>query len=508
MPTALTEISDLTPHFVQVWIHNSGNDTGAWTKIDGLFCENLRRGVQPGNGISRATLSYEYGEISTNGGEFDLVSPLGTPSSLLPVLLHAFARVAVLDDDTGQLVYWAGIVVAVSDERFVQPAVGHPANPNASHAGPHPRGTQIIEVLGPEYLLNRKQIVTSFVFNHETESVQTIRSAIPFNIRSGRVSIGSAEQFGNQAKAPNSQTFATNLDEAIPWKAGDIARYLFDRHFPTTMELSSSTASPDFAWDMDNETVLDTLEPAIDVHGQTIYQVLNQLADARRWLHYTINYINDPVSDAVFGTWRVAFNTSTRLNLSLPSGQTIAGNPNTVSLLTSGTVDAGISLSGDAQQLFSQVIVLGARRGIVATVDVNGDFLNEGWTADQKTRYEDGAAATMATTAWNALSLEQKERLNKNLRMNEVRDVFTRFVCPVDADFDELGITASNSYVPGLRWLRETPLKVGWDYSAATPAPRDDAPKRPEYRRMFSLYKLESSPDKWGVRRNACSRVE
>lgn len=478
MPSPLEEISTPEPHIVQVW---QGN---AWTKVQHLRCLDLRRTVQPNNGISRATLEYEYGEISTDGGDFALVSPLGTPSSLAPNILQNFVRVGVLDSGTGQLIYWVGVMVAVQDRDFVQPAAGHSGDLTIPHDAPHPRGTQIIECSGPEYVLNRKQVLSS-----QVATTGIVNRAIPFNIVQGRLSTGSAEQFGNKDNSANAFAKDPNSNAEV-WKAGDIAKYLLDNgFFPAVLQ----SGGPALTWTMANETVLNTFTPAIDVHGQTLYQVLGQLANPRRWTHYRIDYIPD-VSDAVFGTFHIVFNSSTSQNISLPSTATIVGNSNTTTLQTSGTIDGRISLLGDVQQRFARVLVSGARKGIICTVDVNGDFLGEGWTSQELAKYNAGAQPV--ATSWPA-DMDKQQELNRNYRINQYGKVFTRFVCPTDADFSTLSISTPQ-YVPGLRWQRHMPLKVGWDYSVNPPVARDDAPDKPEFRTLESLYEYETDLHAYG----------
>lgn len=475
MPTALPEYFDVPVHRVAVWHFNGGGFS--WEIINNLRCTSLIQSIQPNSGISRAAFEYDYGNISTDGAAFVDVDPLGTAGSAVPDILHKFIRIGVWDwvSETFEYV-WAGIVTSIEDKSFSQP----PADENY--------GTQQINASGLEYMLDRKQITTSKVYNHVDVATVDVNRALPFNVQEGRLSEGSALQHGNRRSG--FRTFTTDLDNAEVWTAEDIARYLFDWHVPT--RLQHDDTSPTITWTYTNTTVLSHFCPSLEAHGKSIYEILNELANPRRWLHYRIGYTAN-VLPTVFGSVNVHFDVSTSANISLPSGGSITGNSDTVTLQASGTIDGSISLAGDYQQKYKHVVVTGARKGYIVTTDVTSEFLEEGWTAAEQTTYEGGAEDQWDPGDWSNLDYVDQIQLNKNFRVNVYGQVFTRFVAAVDADFSTaFGIT-TEQYVPGLRWQRKMPLKKNWDYSLVTPAPKDGAPEQAEFRSIVAWYKIQEN---------------
>lgn len=491
MPTPLTKygLTKDEPQQVQIWTGS------AWVAVPRLWCATLRQVVQPYGGISTAQLTYDYGRIDDGSGSgFQYFGPLGSDSSVLhgifgvaapaPLdILHKFIRLVVFNAETGlPEARWVGCVTSLQDENLKQPRAPHTDNDLIVSYG-----TQQFMVSGPEWLLSRNQLISSRVYNHELNPPQvSAERAIPFNIRSGSVATDSVDESGN--KKFDNLRFTTNLQDAgqsVAWTAQDIVHYLHTYNFPN--DFYNDFADPgnvEFTWNLVNESILAGFKPQLDVQGQTVLQVLNQLATPQRFLNWSIDY--QGTSDIQFGEWNVRFNSASASVIDIPNGPDIPANSRTATLLFSGNVDGQVSLNGDAQNQYKQVRVTGARRGHVVTQQVQvSELLKKGWSVEDEAAYTAGAAAT--EPSWATLDPDDKETLNQTLRTTQYQNVFTRFVCPAGADFS--AITSRHVYTPSLRWSHKLPLKDGWDYTLATPAPKAGGAEKPAYRSLFAVYR-------------------
>jgi len=494
MPTALPkyQITDEEQQSVQIWV----NPSNAWVAVPRLRCETLRQVVQPFGGISTATLSYDYGFIddyNTPGGGFVFNGALGSVDSILHTtpfwdqvapspldIMHRFIRVLVVNNDTALIeARWVGIITFVTDNDFKQ-SLG----PLTASDSVQVYGTQEFQVSGPEWILNRKQITTSVGLSNGVTG-KTFQRGIPFNIREGKTGARSgAAASGNQRDTVLSTEFTTDSDNWTTWNAEDIVFYLWFEHLPITMDLSTGD-SPTFTWFLLNQSILSSIQPQLTSHGKTIYQIFNELATPKRFLDWSITYA--ATGDVTFGTWTIEFNSASGSTIDMPTPPNIPGNPRTVSLVTSGTIDGRIRLVGDGQNEFKQVIVEGARIGHVQTVKVGNGPLAPGWSSTDEAAYIAGVTVAGDTNAQQAA--------NDNLRGNLYRDVFTRFVSTLSYDYSPI-ISAAGLplYIPGLRWSRVTPLKENWDYSVNPPVANAGASENPEYIPLFAVYKYTITP--------------
>lgn len=502
MPTSLTKYSTTPdePQQVQIWTGS------AWAAVPRLRCERLTQTVQPAGGISSAVLSYDYGEIeeyNPNNPGFQTIEPLGSATSVLATVSpgnteihHRFVRVVVFNPATGlPEARWVGVVVAVEDTQKKRRRI-----PSTLEDSVQVYGTQTLQVRGPEWLLNRKQVTRSRAQQHPHQpgGWDRIGRSIPFNIRDGRAGTGTL--YANKEAGWANFNRYDNFLQAEVWSGSDIVRYLKTFFLPD----SFNGQGIDFILEAASYRLLSSIYPQFDPYGKTIYQILNELINPRRFFSWRARYIAG--ADTAFGDWEIEIQSASATPITLPSKKVIAANTDTVSLTSSGNIDSRISKTSDSSNQFQGVIVEGALKGHVLTrplvtsqttdeKTISKGIFGRGWSAAEEAAYKAGVTVSPTDTT-------DIEVANTLLRTNQYQDVFTRFVCDSDFDFARDKITDEDQYVLGLRWQNQMPLLVNKDYTVLgsydTEEDQWEYPTKKDFRnsdefvKMFAVYKLRA----------------
>lgn len=514
----------------------------AWQDMD-VEVESLDRGCSPH--IDRCEMRQRYGYIAARlDTQYRVVFPYQASIigsyvrvQITPDLLtvaNSSARLALRSLDVGAVIYesststvyrfegpsgtesqpgnwteheidrtesWYGVITNLRREAMGGDVLGE-------------SGDLVIEALGMEVLLTRKQVTTSVIEQTPGVSTITIERGLPFNAHRGDRDRGTY-QTANKANTDGPggvAVFAKTLTTAENWSATEIVKYLLLNHQPADGD------GPWFELDF-SQTVLDAFVP-IDVQtdGRTVYDVLNAVIDRRRGVLWWIEpYWAD---DALIFMLRVESSEVT--DVTLPSGVTLPRNQHVRSLAIDSVGNMlGYRENYDGLRKYSQVVVEGGRQGAVFTLAIADGTLEADWDATEEGRYKT-AASTLPT--YNVLDRSHQATVNDNVRTSDgLRHVYTRFRVPSDWDgragngeggqkyhvFPQIGTsvhpassqTGHAFWHAGLRFQNSIPLRAQWDYSDVgyDPTNRNKSGTVGEYRRPFAVVSIPnaSGGDEW-----------
>jgi hypothetical protein len=467
--TDLAEITTQPRETVEVWTVGVSD----WVAVPDLHCIDLQRSVLPNRGISRATLVWRYGQISTDRDE-STTTATGEAvfATLTPLSLNrSIVRITITPDNGVGSFQWVGLVVATENKRE-----------SDSTNGPT-FGDQVFEVVGPEWFLSRIQIVEADIATGDNAAdVKRIGHAIPFNMREEHRRNDSPAAYPNRDDThPNA--FVRDGGTAGVWNGQQIAEYL-QRFLPAGFpDDPSPSVSP---WVMSGEDNLEWMTPQLAPHGKTLSALFDELANPKRAMHWRIRY--DSAANVPFGQFIIEFGTSTQYPIILPGGVNIAGNSNLQILSPRSRSDADQVVITDTQQQYEQVICLGARISVGGTFSIDDESLTEGWSSSDEDAYKEGAS----NEGDYPTDLSERYARNATLRSDRYPHVFTRFLVRTDGTFDLESADFFNepTYLQMLRFERETPMFENWDYSVDPPVPRANALPVPDTRNMFAIYEL------------------
>lgn len=522
------------------WKQNWQDD---WQEAINVQVESLDRGCAPH--IDRCVMRQRYGYIADNAdSSYRIVFPVQ------PSIIKSFVRVVITPDlltvanatarlllqglDVGAVVYESGTATVY---RFNGPLGTEATAGNwAEHEIDRTEtwygvitnlrrdamggdvlgesGDLIIEALGMEVLLTRKQITTSVIEDVAETSTITIGRGLPFNAHRGDRDRGTYQTANKAADyGPDGvSVFAKTLTQAENWTATEIVEYLLMYHPPCNV------SGPEFQMDY-SQAALDAFYPIdVETDGRTVYDVLNAVIDRNRGILWWVEpYWAD---EALIFLLRVE--SSEVADVTLPSGVTIPRNQHYRSLAIDSVGDMlAYRENYDGLRRYAQVVVEGGRQGAVFTLAVEDGTLEADWDTTEEGRYKT-AAATMPT--YNILDRSHQATVNDNARMSDAfRHVYTRFRVPSDWDgkagngtggakyhvFPELEAEGSAPAVQtgnafwhaGLRFQNNIPLKAQWDFSDTgySPINRNKAGTVAEYRRPFAVVSIPnaSGGDEW-----------
>lgn len=437
-----------------------------------------------GPDMSSARLEYKYGRIMRHDAHnYAIFTPLE--------LSDRYVKIEIDDGPT-----WYGVVVDQQNDR---------SGESLKNGNEVVTGTQTIQCRGLEFLLHRKIIDSSIVTRGAGEV--TIERAIGFNLGGGLPA--SSDKIGNRSELGGTKgckIFASDLKEAEEWTAADILEYLIAYHVPGDINDVDSLGW--FANFLQYSGILQHHSPALQAHGKSFFQVLNELIDRRRLMGWYVRV--DPNNEAP----EIVVFTFNRNVVALPLG-IVPPNTNTVAnwdFDQNNLVQRFILATDDASR-FDRVIARGEPQGGCFTVSVVNGNLEPDWSDAQKAIYEAGATADAAYIA----SDDPYYRHSANQRVrgtDETKKVFRYFRVPLDFS----GFVGANaiwpryepllqSYItlqcrefwwPGIRFQDRLPLRIEHDYSGfVTPPAVTDVMKNGskwEYQRPFVFYQEPGEP--------------
>lgn len=505
--------------------------TDDWTAEPNLFCNWFNFTASPT--ISSAEFEWRYGEGLRQAdeafGQVERLDRLGWWAKV--ELVPAAVELEHNPDGTWTASHIGEEITGTREECFAWLRtegllivwVGMIAEDGDSPEGAlnfSPAGVQKLLAYGPEFLLERQTIATSYFLDGSDE--KRIHRGLTFNdtnrVRpSGGVDKRSGDDRpGNRSAVRgggNTYLFAGDPATAAGWSSLDIADYLLGYQVPRDEDYEQIV--PIF---LDADTSLDYLpswdRPAIDQHGRTLREALNELMDRRRMLGYELRY--ELVEEVeMFRLYVFSFADE---EIVLEEGKKFAANADQVSLDFDAAVEAAdCHLKESATNQYDQVIASGARIVCCGTIAGRDLTLAKHWTDDQAQAYN---AAASGADDYADLEQFDKDDRNKAVRASEeLRRVFSYFGLPDDWDgtvgdgenaegivplLDESLVdfaAADVAWYPGeLRFLDRLPLKTDHDYSGSKIADDLVADNTPpgrswHYRDVFALLKLPPGPD-------------
>lgn len=374
-----------------------------WVLEPYLFALSAKQSAMPD--ISEAHLEWRYGEIVQHDDR-------AFRSYSLRDWLGWYVRI-VIAPGTADQVTWIGVIQEQEDARL-----GKRIN---AAGGTVPTGLQHVVAFGLEVFLRRAFIRTSIVA--EGAGTKTVNEAIPFNEPNPRANQGNR----SANRGPDGvHVFTEDLDNAAWWSTRDIVEYLLFYYAPRDAE-----GFDRFTWQVAfSFPALPTWDrPHKDVQGMTLDQVLLDLIDRGRLMAWMVDVDATPAGAPVLITM-LSF--ADQL-LSLPSGATIAANPQPREVDFDNSVwSEATPLRTSASHRVDKVTVRGARATATFSLSPLDSTLESDWTAADETSYEAGHSGD---AGYAALDVEERERANDLVRSQDALSrVYASFKLPDDWD--------------------------------------------------------------------------
>lgn len=461
-----------------VYVKSSWAD--AWQLVPYLYANRFSIAVAPNT--QSAILEYSYGRILRNDAN---ILANYTPLDLT----DKYVKIAV---DGGYT--WYGVCIDDDNQRAGE----------AVHAGNSIlTGKQLFQCRGLEYLLQREPVLSSVV-SDGNGGEQTIGRAIGFNLGAGLPGSGYREpNAGLVLGARNTAIFTSDLQQSTSWQSHMILQYLLAYMFPR-----NGGGLDVIGWTVDSAIArqhLSMYKPTLQIHGKTIFQILNELIDRRRLLAWWIyvNPANEVPEIRIF-----SFNSA---NIALPDGNILIANQDQASWNFDRENRVQVcQLATDTSAKYDRVYVKGEPPGSCFTLQGSGgggnNLLEIDWTTDQQTAYRAGATAAAGyggLNSWDRHNANQTARTKDSLkkvfsyfRINPTTFTGTIGGNPVwpygNADALERAIPLS-FWLPGIRLQDKLPLRLEHDYTNVEAVTNEMKQKSKwEYQRPFAYMKDEN----------------
>lgn len=470
-----------------------------WTAIDGLYCDRFTEAAGPD--VTEALLKYNFGRVEGTDGVVADREPLEINGQYVRIELSQ-----ATEEDEEAARYWYGIVVDTTADRRGR---------LSSTFGDLISGQQVFHCRGLEFLLQRKQVSSSFVLG-STGEIEVGR-AIGFNLGAGRPN--DHVRHGNKSESPGERDayiFADNIGvggvvsegAGTLWSVLDIITYLL--HYQPPADVSGADQLNWTVPSGEDAVLLDKLYPTVAAEGKSLKDLLDEVIDRRRLVGWNI-IVGGESERPTINVF--TFNADA---VALPGGATIPANANQVTwYFDDDNVIQSAILAEDDSPRFDVVIVRGAPlTGTFTVANTTGatpyaDLIAD-WDSGLVTAYNDGASG--ATLYGTSLDTD-RQALNQAFRADETfAKVFRSFIidpawdgtvpgdapaCP-DPDYeDESGNPSTEHgspfWYPGLRLLDWLPLRTDYDYETVADFPASSSTidgSQPNYLRPFAVAKL------------------
>lgn len=362
-------------------------------------------------GVDQATLTFLYG-VQMEEGDTTFAAIAAAE------LLGKFVKVTLPDTIGSDDLVWYGVIDA--DDRNVM----------GSQATTEPTGVQQVTAYGLLRLFERTRITTANIYV-DADNVLTIGRGLAFN----RDQEGRFSERGNRSTLEYEQglgvplcfVFSEKPRGETAWSAYEAVKYLLALHPPVDsagypLVTCVLSADPDS---------LSWFEFSLDTDGKTLKELLDALIDRRRGLSYRVDFTEedpDTLDPAILTVTAFTFADET---ITLPSGKTLAANPNLRTLDFEAAFDIEQCLvSNLALTKYDKVIARGQFKTSTCTLkftepDNPNPKIIPAWDADELLLYQQ--AANQEVT-YAALSVEERQELNALTRSNDdLAYVFSRF---------------------------------------------------------------------------------
>ena len=369
--------------------------------------------------IGQAVLHYRYGRGTTFGS--------GTVETLekLTDIQRQFVRI----EDVGRfglaggdatIRTWTGVIASASDRLGGLTGVDDA-----------PLGVQTIQCYGCEYLLDR-QIILDSTFQDPVNGEQKCQRGLVFNKEKNRSVDKVSGRYlfnGNEAYY---KPFSTGVEW---WSTRDIVEYLLTEQLPRDAAGVKHFDPSVPATELDKLPSKD--RPVIDVHGRSVFDVLNQLIPRHRLMGW---YLDSNVSVITFRVFRMHAD-----DITLPgTSNVLPANSQKKKLQIQQDPTASVELVDISTDDVDQVVCQGARRRVCFSL-TNGQgniFVSrytslQGWSGTQRSAYNSGGSGEPGFPAAGEVAAQERRAAEVRSR-DELRDVYSRFTL-MHRDFQATG---------------------------------------------------------------------
>lgn len=502
-----------------------------WEERPFLECASFDLAVSPS--IPEADFWFRFGEgleSTADDPAFGTIDPLDILHHYVKVELPQTAYGASAThagDPSVDPEYWYGVI----EEVVVDHQGSVPSGPSTLRT---PNGWQRFRAFGLAFLLDRKQITTSWVFDRNELFEVEVKRAIAFNAGLGDAR-DTGDLRGNRSNAQgNEETYlfagemtgtgdTESEEEATSnrWNALQILEHLLNFHQPRDADGAKIF---DIQLDPDGQHEnLQFDEPIVATEGRTLKGLLDQLI-ARQRGHCWLLVVNE--NEEIL----LQVRPSTSEVIALEDGREITPNQVQHELDFEIAIDIPTATTNESlSHAYDQVVVRGARRGCCFTVSPVDGTLEAAWSESLEEEYET-AATEEDDYAGLAPDDDDPIKVARNAQFRtapKFDSVYSWFRVPKDWDFQagdghegaqtavcpdlndgtpESLISQANSiemWRPGLRFTPRLPLEKGVDYSEDAIQDRitGDPPRPPdpnplaEYLPVSAYIRLQEDDD-------------
>ena len=459
-----------------------------WIRVKDLFVEDLRLGVSPS--MTSGTMMRDYGAMMRSGIEGRITRVIPLDISNYMVRIEIFPRIDFAkegntikpkDVDLPEAFYHYGFVVREQNARdgleVVLPFPEEGDDDDTEKA--IQSGIQRWSIVGLEWVLQRQVINRSLVYktpDFVLDDTKWVEEGLTFNEIRNDISPDSPDEYGNRQDVDR---FYPLFAKEIPgklWNAYEIVKYLIALHNVKQGDGGFLIGPSPLGLSPQSRQALEWYVPYnVVTHNRTIYDVLNQVIDRRRGLMWWCEY------DDELGRWQLHVDTVVNESIELNDDDTIPANRNPTDVTLGRIISAqSIVTVIDVARAHDAVVVTGSTIGVVFSQWGVGDdaYLKKDWDQDAVDAYALGAA-NLDNNTYNALPIDEKERVNDAYRRGPVlRNVYRSIVVEDDWNGERLDGLGGSSNVffdsklndaefwqPSLRYETYLPLYAGWDYS-------------------------------------------
>ena len=465
MPTTVnfdTASQNFQAQAVSVWTRAAWSDS--WTLRPDLIPLEAQWNLAPET--STATLYRRFGYVQQPGTAIFSNYARETGRGYW-VLIEYLA-----DDLSGTNWYWVGYAERPIDSNY-RPA-------DAGYGIPE-SGEQTIPCFGFLKVLEQAY-VSSTVHVDPADDAELVRRKTGWIFNRGNLGNrhdAKADITEDSDTSPEAYGFAlpTKVDADF-WSTRDIVEHLLAFHLPTPGGLAGTipftitglTNLPD--WD----------RPEIETDGRSVADILDELVSVDRLLTYSLDPVGAPGSPPSISSINITVHTTIASALTLPAFSSVPANGNLFTVVNTSDPHTEHSVTYDDSDVVDQVIVRGPPEIAVATFrhkdnpdEVDANELENDWTTQEATDYEDGArtGGEYEHPDWATLAQWARREANEIARSNPaMQKVYRRLRLKSDwdgkANQEEVFLQEDEeTYVPFLsicQFLETLPLLSGINY--------------------------------------------
>lgn len=435
----------------------------AWQLLSNVRFDNATFCIAPS--VPHAQFSHRYGYgMQPDAGAFAVEAPLDLTRHFVKIQFNYQVNDALLltevDDnllyESGDFVLtepyypgpaWYGQVEIAADKQ------------DGAVNGTIKMGDESILALGLYNLLDQHRISTAI---WQVPAGSQVQSSAGFTFNK--------DGHGNRksTKPAGQEWYPFDYDkdpDASTWSTYDIVEYLI--RSKTGVPLDES-GNQDIVFEVDDADLgyLPTWDaPELETHYVSMTQILNALINRRRLLTWWLE-----VDDAT-NIVKLRIKTMTGTGITLPSGETIIANQDTVDMDWSNSATTSIVQQTDTSHKVHQVIAYGAKRTNTFTGTFGAastDHFQPGWDSTQESTYE--AAGSGHADYPSSSEVAERRRWHARFRgREEVKPVYRRWTVNDTLDWPKDDPDNYGCFFENVRLIPTLPFLAGVDYSVSTP---------------------------------------